>query len=459
MKSFEYSGVWWLPYRPEHKVPGTVKFAEEDRIILALNGLLETVQVHNFPELLFKRHPLILGLTSDGLAITLIDCFDTNFTGSLEGDGEQRCLAHVTYIGAHFTDLEELRFHKMDVYYSHLSQWAGIFPFRGHQKPFNEISASTTKGKITVHSTRPSGTAWIPEAELPESVCITIESKGAMSLEEWNTQFIFPLQNLLSLATQRPNFLVSLRTYTEQKEVARQDTDALEFPIEIVYPPTFIPFALSKTVFPQTILFTLLDIAYDFSNILDAWLRVADELDSVCSLFFGVQYTNLYLDQRFLFIAQAAEVYQDRRTDKLYLPDNEFHDLIQKILAGCPETHRDWLEDKIQYSNKPTFRRHLKDLVASTSSILQPLIGKNRQARDSFVEVVYDTRNYLTHHTKELKLKAAQGDKLFLITQCLSIVVQACLLKELGFTDELCIQMLRKHEVYQYLLGLQPYAS
>src|SRR5439155_1034940 len=103
----------------------------------------------------------------------------------------------------------------------------------------------------------------------------------------------------------------------------------------------------------------------------------------------GVQYTKLYLDQRFLFIAQAAEVYQSRRTERLYLPENEFQDLIQVILAGCPEAHRDWLEDKIRYSNKPPFRRQLKDLVDKTSDILLPLIGKNRRAKEAFIEAVY----------------------------------------------------------------------
>ncbi len=459
MKSFEYSGMWWLPTQQEHKVPGIARFADDDRINLALNGLLEPEQGSGLPDLPLKKYPLILGLTDEGLAITLFDCFDTNLTISLGGDSKQQCLAHVAYLGAHLTVPQEMRFNKIDACYSYLPQWAGVFPFRGFQKPFDEIRAFTTKGVISVHPTRPLGIEWIAETELAEAVCVTIESQEALSLEEWNVQFIFPLQNLLSLATQRPNFLVSLQAYIKQNVVTQSDTDLSEIPVQIVYPPAFVPFAPSRTVFPGTILFSLQEIADDFSNMMDSWLNVADELNSVCSLFFGVQYTKLYLDQRFLFIAQAAEVYQSRRTERLYLPENEFQDLIQIILAGCPEAHRDWLEEKIHYSNRPTFRRHLKDLADKVADIMLPLIRERGYNKSTFTNIVYNTRNYLTHHTRELNPEAAQGDELFFITQYLSITVQACLFYELGFTTQRCIEMFRKHEVYQYLLRQQPYSS
>ena len=98
MKSFEYSGMWWLPTQQEHKVPGIARFADDDRINLALNGLFEPERGSGLPDLPFKKHPLILGLTDEGLAITLSGCFDTNLTSSLDGNGEQRCRAFTMYI-------------------------------------------------------------------------------------------------------------------------------------------------------------------------------------------------------------------------------------------------------------------------------------------------------------------------------------------------------------------------
>ena len=99
----------------------------------------------------------------------------------------------------------------------------------------------------------------------------------------------------------------------------------------------------------------------------------------------------------------------------------------------------------------------MKDLAKATGLILEPLIGRGSKARDDFAEVVSETRHYLTHYDKELEPKAARGDQLFFITSYLSIAVQVCLLYELGFTPEQCVEMFREHELYGYLLGKQSY--
>src|SRR5579872_5330930 len=101
MKSFEYSGMWWLPTQQEYKVSGIARFADDDRINLALNGLLESERGGDLPDLPLKKYPLIFGLTNEGLAITLFDCFDTSLEISFEATSKQQCLAHVAYLGAH----------------------------------------------------------------------------------------------------------------------------------------------------------------------------------------------------------------------------------------------------------------------------------------------------------------------------------------------------------------------
>ena len=123
-----------------------------------------------------------------------------------------------------------------------------------------------------------------------------------------------------------------------------------------------------------------------------------------------------------------------------YLPDEaEYQELVAVILAGCPEEHRAWLHEQLKYSNKATFRQKMKDLVRAAGPLLEQLIGKGSKARDNFAEVVFDTRNYLTHYDRELEPKAARGDQLFFITNFLSIALQVALFSELGFTLEQCV--------------------
>ena len=75
MKSLKYSGAWWLPSKEMRKVTGKVAFAEEDGLYLTLNRYLLSDQDH-LKQPYFKEHPIILGLTRDGQAVTLCNCRD-----------------------------------------------------------------------------------------------------------------------------------------------------------------------------------------------------------------------------------------------------------------------------------------------------------------------------------------------------------------------------------------------
>ncbi|HYT46204.1 MAG TPA: HEPN domain-containing protein, partial [Methylomirabilota bacterium] len=375
--------------------------------------------------------------------------------------GEQEYSAEVAFIGTHFTDPQQILFNKIDTHYNYLPQWAGIFPYYGHQKPFNEVSASTTRGTITVESIQSfwmestQKTDLIKQADLPEIVRIRYEIQETLPLAEWITQFVSPLQNLISLATQRPNAIVNIVGYIKQGGGEQANGDISEVAVQIAFPPDIIPIPTNKNTFPETILFSLQEIESNFSFIIETWLRLVDELDSTFRLFFGVQYTNLPLDLRFLLTAQAVEAYQDHRFEKSAFSEEVYQNMMKTVLDACPEQQREWLEETLEHKNNATFRQQLRNFVAVTNPMLQPLLGKSSKERSAFTEVVYNTRNYLTHHTKQLFSKAASGVELFYITQCLSLALQVCLMKELGFSTQRLTEVIHKHESYRYMPSLQ----
>lgn len=460
MKFFRHSGVWWLPSQEEHKVPGEATFSGDDETKLVLHGAF----AHDFNSGRIESlpwYPIILGITEAGQPITLFKCQANQLNISLGGEGKEEDEAEVAFVGTHFIDPQHILFNKMDMYYNYLPQWAGIFPYRGYQKTFDDVSASIAKGTITVQLIEnvwneiTQKTDLINETDLPEVVRIRCEIQEALPLDQWMRQFITPLQHLISLATQRPNAIVNIVGYIKQDEANQLKIDVTEIPVQIAFAPAIIPIPTSRSTFPETILFSLQEITDDFSLVIETWLHMADELDSVYRLFFGVLYTNLPLDLRFLLIAQAVEVYQDHRFEKTTFPKEEYQDLIETILAACPDEKKKWLADALQYSNNATFRQQLRNFVTQTNVVLHPFLGKNSDKRSKFAEVVYNTRNYLTHHTKELTPKAASGIELFYITQCLSLALQVCLMKELGFASPKLTEIMRKHKDYQRISSLQ----
>jgi ApeA N-terminal domain 1 len=95
----------------------------------------------------------------------------------------------------------------------------------------------------------------------------------------------------------------------------------------------------------------------------------------------------LYLEQRFLNIAQAVESYHRRRSDKKDLSEEDHEKRLEKILAGTPQEYKKWLSDKLKYSNELSLRQRLKDLLgdANRSQVALSLIGSKKVFIDKVV--------------------------------------------------------------------------
>jgi hypothetical protein len=104
---------------------------------------------------------------------------------------------------------------------------------------------------------------------------------------------------------------------------------------------------------------------------------------------------------------------------------------MKTILDAAPAGHRDWLEEKLKYSNELSLRRRLKLLFAQFSYLLDDLIPDRKAA----INAIYDNRNYLTHYDATLKMRAATGARLLFMVEVLKLLLQACFLRELGLPD------------------------
>ncbi len=74
----------------------------------------------------------------------------------------------------------------------------------------------------------------------------------------------------------------------------------------------------------------------------------------------------------------------------------------------------------------------MAQLFAQFSFLLDELVP-NRKAT---INALYDNRNYLTHYEKKLVDRAKRGGRLLYLVEVLKLLLQACLLRELGFTED-----------------------
>jgi ApeA N-terminal domain 1 len=126
MDAFEYSGYWWLPEKPDNKVPGTLKFSHADG--LELRVLAPFTDLEGFTGL--GHYDIVLGMIAEQKVLTLLGCDRTQASITFPGIPTERVMAQVALVGAHFATLDDVRFFRASAQYSFLPDWAGATGFK-----------------------------------------------------------------------------------------------------------------------------------------------------------------------------------------------------------------------------------------------------------------------------------------------------------------------------------------
>ena len=459
MEELELSGWWWLPDNEDKKVPGVMTFSNEEGIRLKLIGSFKELPQLGSAE----EHPLILGSTGEGKLVTLFDAIPLRTSFTSGGFTTQEFWARVGCTGAQFLQAEQARFHKASLEYTHLADWVGRSGFHpdydtegGSLTKYrlaytfpDEVKAAIPDGEVCVTYAFESGGDLLREVSLRQSARIRVDLGHDLTLDEWWSDFVLPFRNLLTLATTRPNALTRISVYSEDKTVSTSKGDR-EVPVDLFYQQVWHEKVQAKRLFPHDMLFTLHDVAEDFGAVVKHWLRVAKELDSVCNLFFSVSHLpGLYSENQFLNTVQAAESYHRRRIRNRVLPRALHRERVRSIFHQVPAEHEEWLKQVLAYSNEPTLRHRMSDLLDVTQEVVSPLITD----QDGFVRKVVDTRNYFTHYDPHLRSKAATRSELHWLRETLSFMVEACLLRELGLAAERRRDLFQRNRRYVYAVS------
>jgi hypothetical protein len=443
---FEYKGLWYLPNNPKRRISGILKFSPEEGAILELIGTFQRApEVKND----FLEPEIILGVTTDGKYLTLYKCIETHSPMFLSGRNlPSKSVFRATYVldGVSVKRIEDLRLRGLGIEYAHLDEWANT-------NGFKIDIASDLKGAV-VQYTLPSrieaanlGTYKVfidfrckwpvrsliqKEALIKQTVYVTIEPLTQMSFQEL-LSIEFRLTTFFGLAVMRAVGPLRITGWTKHKEVVEIYSQLVNTPIE------------SGPLLPRDMLFTLSDTNGGLTIHLENWLRKAAKLAPIYSLYFATVYSSrIYLEHKFLSLAQAIESYHRRCKGNTVLPKAEHRRRIKRIINAVPED-KEWLQQRLAYSNEPTLRNRLQELCNEHSVVLKSVLPDI----ESFIRRVIDTRNYLTHYDERLKEKQAEGRQLFMLAQKLKMLLELCLLKELGFEDSALQGLVERNRRYQ----------
>jgi hypothetical protein len=175
------------------------------------------------------------------------------------------------------------------------------------------------------------------------------------------------------------------------------------------------------------------EISSDAGSIFKRWFECHERLRPVVDLYFAIVSNRaLIIESRFLFLAQALEVYHARseRFSSTDVPTDVHKTRVKAILQSAPTELQPWLKEKLSYSNQKTLAQRLGEILSLHGNEANRLTA----GIADFAAKVRNGRNYYTHYDQKLrqKGKVPEGRELVRITFALKALLEVCLLKELS---------------------------
>jgi ApeA N-terminal domain 1 len=452
-------GYFWLPARPELKLPGTLRVSDIGRMELEVLGMFGDV-----PEFQPKQIPLMHGVTENGKLVTLANCITYGTTLNIPGIPKSRTTAERLFVGLQFPEADSFEFTRVTFSLEGLDVWVGLTGISvSHEWDDQKLKAATITFRppapqsyglgdgldlsIQFRSTFPFGIGNVTEAKVTQTAFLQISSREPRPLDDL-LQIVHRVNTFLCLALDEPVALSGLVLLSPAfVETVGEKQRLVE--IDLYFPSLPHP-EKAPTVAQHRLLFPYRAVAQNLGNLLSRWLADYEVLEPAFNLYFAsTTAQHAYVETRFLFLAQGLETFHRRTSTQTVMLETEFQSVKVSLLSTCPQEHHDWLETRLAYANELSLRQRLKALMEPISQYF----GQASSAK-AFISQVVATRNYLTHYDKASHEAATSGETLLHLSMKLEAMFMLLFLRRIGFSNSQLEELTREnYRVAQKLRG------
>ncbi len=416
MEAKEYRGLWWLPSNKERKVAGVLTYFSSEEFKLELIGTFDAEYDGSFLAG-FKANlvePVIHGQSSDGINITLFECFSSfSHTGCAEFS-TSIYKARVIAIGFHLESLDEKRFFKASVRIPELSYWFYPAIIKHEYEDEKHGRGITVKIDNLPDAQREVAKVDVSE-QLSISLCrdasfksgdmyfnpsfeqftsLKIESKENLSLKEFY-EAVVRYEQFLSLATFREVGFSELRLFSNDNYYEHIEGDI--YYRSIVIDTKFHTKPSAKKIERHKFIFDHKTIEEQYPCALKIWFNNDWKFDAIrVHLLDSIDYHGSFSYINFLVVIQAVEGYGRRFMKK-------------------------------------TKKRSLLEIL---TVVFQSFAGVECINQNIDLDAIAETRHYHSHLLAKRSDKALDGINLYELTDELRKVLICCILSYIGFTKD-----------------------
>jgi hypothetical protein len=415
----DLQGVWWLPDSPEHLVPGTLSLSDDSQPTLVVIGSIDPhLDLPASIGTVFGQTqdvPFVHGRTASGQLVTLGDARlalrQMNVWDAASAVFE--LVGAAAYVGAH-VDPQTTRFDQIDLVIEDL----------------RVVTRLSTSGDFRQH------------ARLSFNASLRLRLDHGLQFSDWHEAYVGPLQRLVALATGRA-------IEVERLELSDSTSNGK---CEVGWPRKLRASLPERRLMPDELLFTASDLG-ELSQHVRLWLAACRRFEPVMNLFFATRYAeSMFEEDRFQNLIQAVEAYHRRTVGAR--PDQAAHDeRTAALLAVAPDAYRDWLAEVLETTREYRLSDRVEALVELHPWMRGDVIPGNAHR---WAGKVARARNYRAHQDPTAAPIGSSTEELLGFTQRLTVLLEACLLHELGLEEDRAQEMIRRASPAYRILKLNP---
>jgi hypothetical protein len=449
-EDFEFGGRFWLPHAPKQAIGGTLRYTGGN-VTLRLLGVFGSAPAGADVD----DAEFILGATERG-PCTLwrswrMQADTTVFGGEVDADTARSIWSpNRLFMGAHFDDVDTMRFSESRFAFQELPAWLAQSPFNVDHKEGGITTARYEfRDDIVVplqaHKATLRISAGLTESgnvfesliwKQPVEVAIEVEEPRPY---EWHDERLGELRALLGLLVGEPATPTRFRAVTADSKR----------PVTVFFSLTGEP--NERPVHPAQMIFAYPRIADRFPAITERWFDVQENLSVVVALLFGTLYASgLPREFRFLALTQALETYHRRTQPGQYVDEADYEPireaLTDAIPLGTDSSLRQALTKRLEYGNDFALHRRLNEL-------LRLLVGSSDAVTTDpkgWVQAIRDERNYLTHYPPG-EPEPMSGWECVMQAYRLRAFLTLLLLAEIGLTGQEAAEGLLRARWHRYV--------
>jgi hypothetical protein len=417
---------WWLPGKPETRVKGALTFDPAEGASLTLIEMLPELRGSGF------RADALLGQGFDGTALTLLYPF---LTGTFHRSSSTGAWSRSTVVaptllrGDHIEDPEALIFKHAIVRFAGLrdaclQEWPS--PETGEWVPWvgpglQARGAQVDGGTLLFrqHEDHSPG-KYTAASEI--DIEVVIASKRALSLSDFDAQWLSPLEALTILAARGPS---ALQRFT----FVMVDANGAETPVEVhTQTPRLAP-TLPEEYRP---LVRFSALGAGAGAFIARWWRLYRQLGPAADYLIAALSGEMFLEQKLFAAMSFVESYHRELHNEPVLSKAQHKSNVKAMLAAVDDkVQKDRYRAMLQNGLEQSARERVLALIERTHRTLPDVPGLNATLAKELVT----TRNAIAHLSRSIS-KALEGVDLLYAVERLRLVIQVNLLLDLGLSSE-----------------------